>query len=396
VNGLPAAIDYPLGRRALQIDDLTIDEPGELRIEVVDEHGVRVAEAGPLLIRDGVSGYWGDMHGQSGESIGVTTARQYFDFARNLAFLDATGHQANDFQINNSFWAHLNELTAEFHDDGRFVVLPGYEWPDRSDLHTDAPTAAALFDALEDEDCAVYAHVGGRYADTSLAHDPRLETAMEIHSAWGTFEWLLTDGFALGHRSGVVCNSDGHKGRPGASYPGVATFGAYGGLTCFLTTDLSRDGIFECLRRRHHYGTTGCRMHLDVKARFDNPATLFHRDPNAFDSPATDQTQQAMMGDIVHVADERVELDVEVVAHAPSSGSRSATAPTSSTWPGPTVRAISAPGSGCCGAERSIGGEAARAGGWEPPGSTAAPSNGWPPSTPGIPNACSARWGATP
>ena len=26
---------------------------------------------------------------------------------------------------------------------------------------------------------------------------------MEIHSAWGTFEWLLTDGFPLGHRSGV-------------------------------------------------------------------------------------------------------------------------------------------------------------------------------------------------
>ena len=77
---------------------------------------------------------------------------------------------------------------------------------------------------------------------------------MEIHSAWGTFEWLLTDGFPLGHRSGVVCNSDGHKGRPGASYPGAATFGAYGGLTCFLTNDLTRDGIFECLRSRHDYG----------------------------------------------------------------------------------------------------------------------------------------------
>ena len=56
---------------------------------------------------------------------------------------------------------------------------------------------------------------------------------MEVHSAWGTFEWLLTDGFALGHRCGVVCNSDGHKGRPGASYPGASMFGAYGGLTCF-------------------------------------------------------------------------------------------------------------------------------------------------------------------
>ena len=56
----------------------------------------------------------------------------------------------------------------------------------------------------------MYAHVGGRYADINKAHDPRLETAMEIHSAWGTFVWLLTDGFPLGHRSSVVCNSDEH------------------------------------------------------------------------------------------------------------------------------------------------------------------------------------------
>ena len=346
VNGLPDTFEYPLGERSVVLDGLTIDEPGELRVAVISDDGAAVAEAGPLVVRHGRSGYWGDLHGQSGESIGVTTARQYFDFARNLAFLDVTGHQANDFQVNNSFWAHLNELTAEFHDDDRFVVFPGYEWsgntgvggdrnvyfrregrqirrsshallPDRSDLHTDAPTANALFDALRDEDCVVYAHVGGRYADTSYAHDARLETAMEIHSAWGTFEWLLTDGFPLGHRCGVVCNSDGHKGRPGASYPGVATFGAYGGLTCFLTDDLTRDGIFECLRRRHHYGTTGCRMHLDVEAAFDQPATRYHRDPNAFDDPPAVQTHDAMMGDIVQLGGDRLDLAVNVVAHAP-------------------------------------------------------------------------------
>ena len=45
-----------------------------------------------------------------------------------------------------------------------------------------------LFEALQEEDCVVYAHVGGRYADISQAHDLQLETAMEIHSAWGTFE----------------------------------------------------------------------------------------------------------------------------------------------------------------------------------------------------------------
>ena len=68
------------------------------------------------------------MHGQSGESVGINTAREYFDFARNLAFLDATGHQANDFQINNTFWQLINDLSAQYQEDHRFLTFPGYEW----------------------------------------------------------------------------------------------------------------------------------------------------------------------------------------------------------------------------------------------------------------------------
>ena len=346
VTGLPAEIEYKTGDKSVSFEGLSVNDAGVVWIKVIDATDQCVAQAGPLHIRDGLSGYWGDLHGQSGESIGITTSRNYFDFARNKSFLDVSGHQANDFQVNNAFWKYLNELTAEYHEDGRFVVFPGYEWSgntavggdrnvffrtegrqirrsshalitDRSDINTDAPTATALFEALQDEDCIVYAHVGGRYADTKQAHDGRLETAMEIHSAWGTFEWLLTDGFELGHRCGVVCNSDGHKGRPGASYPGVATFGAYGGLTCFLTDDFSRDGLFECMRRRHHYGTTGCRMHMQVEAKFNQPATLYLRDPNCYENPETQAATSVMMGDIVQSNDNHAELDIHVNAHAP-------------------------------------------------------------------------------
>ena len=347
VQGLPETVSYPLGKKSLVLEGLVVEKPGVVRILVKSEEEKIHAEAGPLLIEEeGVSGYWGDLHGQSGETIGLTTSRQYFDFARNKSFLDVTSHQANDFQVNNAFWKYLNQLTEEYHEDGRFVVFPGYEWSgntavggdrnvffreegrqirrsshallsDRSDLETDAPTASKLFEALQEEDCVVYAHVGGRYADISQAHDPRLETAMEIHSAWGTFEWLLTDGFPLGHRSGVVCNSDGHKGRPGASYPGAATFGAYGGLTCFLTHDLTRDGIFECLRSRHHYGTTGCRMHLEVKAHFKEQAIFYHQDPKAYRDPRTSKVREVMMGDIVETRENEVMLSLKILAHAP-------------------------------------------------------------------------------
>jgi len=346
VEGLPEQVEFPKGERALTVEGLRCLTSGELRIQVRIGNE-DVAEAGPLIIREGPSsGYWGDIHGQSGESIGITTAEEYFDFARNKSFLDVTSHQANDFQVNNAFWRYLNELSARYHEDGRFVAFPGYEWSgntsvggdrnvffrregrqihrsshallsDRSDLDTDAFDARALFEALSGEDCVVTAHVGGRYADIAYAHDPKLETAMEIHSAWGTFEWLLTDGFELGHRAGVLCNSDGHKGRPGASYPGASMFGAYGGLTCFLTSELTRDGIFGALRRRHHYGTTGCRMHLAVNAAFAEPVQRFERDPAVFPETESELAERVMMGDIVQTDSSWADVEIEVVAHAP-------------------------------------------------------------------------------
>ena len=52
-------------------------------------------------------------------------------------------------------------------------------------------------------------HVGGRYANLHYAHDRLLERAVEVHSDWGTFDWLLMDAFATGARVGIAANSDG-------------------------------------------------------------------------------------------------------------------------------------------------------------------------------------------
>ena len=330
ISGFPDSVQFEPGSFAVVLDDLRVEEPGTVRIRLRNEAGEVVAESNPMVAaaETPTLAFWGDLHGQSGETVGANTARDYFTFARDRAFLDVTSHQGNDFQITPEFWAHLNDLTAEFDEPGRFVAFPGYEWSgntplggdrnvffrhegrtirrsshalvdDRSDVATDCNTAAELFRSLEGEDAVVYAHVGGRYADLSAAHDPRMETAVEIHSAWGTFQWLLHEAFDLGYRVGVVCNSDDHKGRPGASYPGGAVFGSYGGLTCFLAPELSRDAIFECLRRRRHYGTTGARLVLHTRVRIGD-------------------TGEAQMGDIVRVEPgAAVALAASVIGSAP-------------------------------------------------------------------------------
>ena len=85
--------------------------------------------AGPLVIADAPhANFWGDLHGQSGETIGIGRIEDYMNFARNRAFLDAVCHQGNDVQIKRKFWDHLNAVTAEWDEPGRFTAFPGYDW----------------------------------------------------------------------------------------------------------------------------------------------------------------------------------------------------------------------------------------------------------------------------
>lgn len=346
VVGLPVQMMLEAGALGQTVEGLSLETEGERQFELCDEAGRLLARSNPLRVQAGaLAAFWGDLHGQSGETVGINPLQDYFEFARDVAFLDVTSHQANDFQITTAFWQEINDQADRFNQDGRFAVFPGYEWSgntpvggdhnvffhhsgrpirrsshallaDRSDIDSDAPTLEALFEALADEDCVLYAHIGGRPADISRAHDGRLRTAVELHSDWGSFEWLMADAFKLGHRVGVVCNSDGHKGAPGACYPGASEFGAYSGLTCFLATELSRGGIFEAMRRRHHYGTTGCRMQLSVRALLGAGGRVYPRDP-ALGAVQPEPADTAIMGDIIERPGAVLELEIDIAAHAP-------------------------------------------------------------------------------
>ena len=349
VHGLPEQIVFREGEAAKQIDDLRCDQPGDLVIRTGASSGMETVSNPLRLVSEPVAlpTFWADLHGQSGETIGTGTAEYYFGFARDQAFLDLVSHQGNDFQITQDFWKELGRLFSEFNQPGRFIALPGYEWsgntplggdrnvyflqdgrpirrsshalvPDHSDIGYDCRTAAELFAALarDREDALVVAHVGGRYANLAAAHDARFEPAVEIHSSWGSFEWLLHDAFDLGLRVGVVAGSDDHKARPGASWPGASLFGALGGLTCLRMPELTRKDTFACLRQRRHYATTGSRLHLDVTALFSDPVIRFREDPALGKCPA-ETVRQAQMGDIVFRPAGEVSLQVEAATPAP-------------------------------------------------------------------------------
>ena len=249
---------------------------------------IEVVESAPAL-----RPYWADFHAQSEETVGTNSIDDFFTFLRDSALMDIGGHQGNDFQVTDAFWRKINATTRRFNRRGAFVAFPGYEWsgntplggdrnvyfrkeggqithscrdllPEDTAAPPDSRTAAELFRNLDGPDPFVFAHVGGRYADMAM-HDDAIEIAVEIHSSWGTFEWLVEDALERGYRGGVCANSDDHKGRPGASYPGARHFGSFGGYTCVLAERLDRDAVHAALRARRFYATTGCRSLLDVR-----------------------------------------------------------------------------------------------------------------------------------
>ena len=190
---------------------------------------------------------------------------------------------------------------------------------DVSDANLDALDVKALHAVLRQEgDVLCLPHVGGRYANLLYTHDKALERSVEVHSDWGTFDWLLEDAFAVGGRVGIAANSDGHKGRQGASHPGASLFGAYGGLTCYLAKDLSRDALWDAMLWRRQYATTGaCRAHLDARVRLIVPAESHRDDPALGGAPVSRVTEAGLGAILTHVADTEVEFDVEVLAGAP-------------------------------------------------------------------------------
>ena len=345
LRGLPDSITIAKGDGPRVIENLIATEASDLDLKVMAD-GRCVAEANPLRVvtTAPLRRYWADLHGQSGETIGMGTAEEYFRYARDKAFVDMAGHQGNDFQITDTFWQKLNALTAAFDRPGQFICLPGYEWSGNTGMGGDRNvffrregrpirrsshilvegetstqaiyTADKLFEFLRGEDCRVIAHVGGRYADVKYAHDGHVERTVEVHSTWGTFEWLLHDAFDKGIRVGVVCHSDDHKGRPGATTPGASTFGAIGGLSCYFMPEMTRDALFEALRRRWHYGTTGTRLFLDVRGTFEQDVTGFSEDP-ALGAAQETRARDAMMGDIIRPKGVPMKLAVEVIGTAP-------------------------------------------------------------------------------
>jgi len=282
---------------AVLFEDITFQTPGIHYITVSGLKNNRVGISNPIVVLEKPREeklFWGDLHGQTEETVGTGTVDQYFRFAKDAAALDFASHVGNDFQITNDHYKDTQRVVKEFHEPGKFVTFLGYEWSgntpaggdhnvyflkddqpihrsshaqieDKSDEETDRYPISELFDTFRGRnDVIVIPHIGGRRAILDY-YEPSLTPFIEICSVHGHFEWFAREAMKSGNlKVGFVGGSDDHTCRPGGARPTSKVEAVNGGLMGTYAKELTRESLWNAFQKRHVYATTGERIILRV------------------------------------------------------------------------------------------------------------------------------------
>ena len=279
-------VTTPAGADPITVVELALEREGPHWIEIRSEDGAIRGEANPILVVEDPARriYWGDTHGHSGYAEGIGTLDFFMTFARDDARLDFVTHSEHDTALDDAEWELSRRTVEAFYEPGRFIPYLGWEWtrPARFGGHHNVlfrtaenrervsaleyPTLSRLYQGLRERydpaDVLVipHAHNPGDYRQS----DPRLEPLVEMMSMHGTFEWFAREYLSRGHRVGLVAASDDHLSHPGYSAPNRDTLAQRGGLAAVLAPERSRDALFDAMKERRTYATTGERIILDV------------------------------------------------------------------------------------------------------------------------------------
>ena len=276
--------EIPAGAAALQeLDGIVLDTPGVYRFEVRSEDGTIRGTSNPVRVEASPDTriFWGETHGHTGFAEGQGSPDGYFKFGRDVARLDFLSLSEHDIWMDDFEWKTLQEMVHKYHVPGQFTAILGFEWtarllygghhnvffrntPGRSRVPNQK---AALLDELyeglkrgnDTDDVLVipHAHQPGDWTNS----DSSVERLVEIQSGHGTFDWFGDKYLRNGYRVGFVGASDNHTGHPGFS---GMTNRQLGGLAAVLAPENTPDGIFDGLRNRATYATTGERIILDA------------------------------------------------------------------------------------------------------------------------------------
>ena len=271
---------------AARVEAVTVSEPGVARFVVRSVDGRLEAESNPVWVEAAPAEriYWGELHGHAGFAEGQGGGEQFYRYARDDARLDFVALTDHDSSMDDLEWRHLQELSRDFTEEGEFLAILGYEWSARRYLgghhnvffrsrdrprvpNQEAPTLAEMYERLRAENAPSdvlvipHAHQAGDWNQS--AGD--LETLVEITSQHGTFEWFGNRYLQNGFEVGFISASDDHRAKPGYN-PGLF-FSPHvqgPGLAAAVAAEKTTDAVFDALRSRRAYATSGQRILLSA------------------------------------------------------------------------------------------------------------------------------------
>lgn len=274
------------GSEAISILEMSLPEPGVYWISLRSADGSITGDANPILVENdpAMRIFWGDTHGHSGYSEGIGTADYFMRFARDDARLDFVTHSEHDTWLDAGEWELIRETSKRYDEPGKFIPYLGWEWTRHTrfgghhnvlfrDIADQMPVSGLSYPVLSE----LYEQLRTRFDSGDIvviphAHnpgnfrlsDPQLEPLIEIMSMHGSFQWFMQAYLSHGHEVGVVAASDDHLSRPGYSAPNRDSLAQRGGLGAVMAPLRSRDAIFDGMKAKRTYATTGDRIILDL------------------------------------------------------------------------------------------------------------------------------------
>jgi hypothetical protein len=267
---------------------------------------------------------FGDLHGHT-ENDALGTVDMYYThglFIAGMDFLASTNHDYSPNFLTQSEWAATQALASVYNGlEGR-VAFSGWEWTtepadargghramyfltDTGELHRSTTvgsnTVEKLYKLLRGQDVILQPHHNGWEG-----YDPKLQPVLEVTSAWRQLREESKDlksagkvqsaweALERGYRIGFVGSGDTHWLGPGEDF----------GITGAYVKELTREGVFEAIRARRVFASTGARMLLN----FSVNDAFMGREATANGAPriSVDVTGDADIEKIEIVRDHRI------------------------------------------------------------------------------------------
>lgn len=261
------------------VDDLTPIEPLAPRTYRTNDK-VTITEGGKEYTL-----VWGDMHGHT-ENDGIGTLDMYYShglFVTGMDFVASSNHDFTPDFLTQSEWAATQALAAVLNQVPERVALSGWEWTtgaqdergghramyfmnDNGPLYRSttwgSDTVYKLYALLRGQDVILQPH-----HNNWTGYDEELQPVFEITSAWRQQREEATEfkkeGYVSsvwealdrGYRIGFVGSGDSHWMGTGEDY----------GITGAYVEELTREGVFEGIRSKRVFASTGTRASIDFR-----------------------------------------------------------------------------------------------------------------------------------